>query len=345
MLSAAPGTGTVLGQEALGAALHEAGLADGPLQRVDVLDGPLLRRWSVTTADGEHLWVDQPGPASLQAPGPAPLHGAAPAQAPEPALTSALAAVSGDLHGLTAVRLGGTGRAYRLPWRAHLLAALLLAPPSGGGLSAARLTEECRALGAFLRRIHAPVPTGVSAPPPLPVRRVLHDPPTGSAVARSAALRRVAQRCADGRVEELSLLHGQPGTGHVLVPAETSTVRPRAILIGWEGAVAGDPAFDLGHLVGDLLEVGALTPPGAALGPGDLLAAATALRTAYEQAPGRPLPATFWASARAAACVKVLDHDVRLHQAFGSAQTPTHLLAALAGELCCPSSALGGVLT
>ena len=117
---------------------------------------------------------------------------------------------------------------------------------------------------------------------------------------------------------------------------------PRVCLVGWTDVV-GSPSFDVGQVMGDFLEVAALFGGGPGGVVPAVMEAAVALRSGYEKEAGRPMARGFWTQAGLAACVKVLDHDVRRIRAFGEATVPTTRLQEIAASLLDTSTPLGAV--
>ena len=318
-------------------ALRAAGIAEtvADVRRVGAA-APMLSRWRVRTGRGEYLWVDVPG---------AGWHG-------DPALPVAATVLThgcelaGDDHAEARhpVPLPGVGWAYRTPWPADVLGHSVVEGVMAGRPMPQGLAGACFQIGAFLRRLHAaPLTSGVPSrrlPPPL---ERLRTPPEGSLLAVDPTWRRMTEAVGTWSDEDAALLHGQLGLAHLLVPAEGPASGPVVCLIGWSGELIGPASFDLGQVMGDLLEVAALFAGRAGTAVPILLDAARAVRDGYEATPGRPLAADFWAAASRAACVKVLDHDARRVRAFGQATVPGALLGRVAESLLDPGTVVGGV--
>jgi hypothetical protein len=320
--------------DGLADALRAAGLAHDVVRATRV--GPaaiMLSRWTVETAGGGQLWVDVPGGGWR----------GDPALPVPPGWLVDRCAAAGDEHAEArhAVPLPGIGWAYRIPWPATVLGhSMVLAAMTGRPLPSG-LSECCGAAGAFLRRLHAwPAPRQVEHRPPPPLTR-LAAPPAGALVTADPRWEAVVASVRAEQGDAPAPLHGQLGLAHLLVPDPTSAPGPRICLVAWSGVV-GSPAFDVGQVLGDLLEVAAVFGQGVERALPGIVAAAVALRRGYEAA-GRPLPNGFWAGAARAACVKVLDHDARRIRAFGEATVSTELLGRVATALLDPDTALGAV--
>lgn len=321
----------------LAEALRAAGLADD-VTTVRPVGPPavMLSRWAVTTAAGRHVFVDAVGARWRGDP-------ALPVPAPS-LVRRCAAAADGTAHARHAVPLPGIGWAYPVPWAPDVLGMSVVLAAMAGLPMPAGLDDACRAVGGYLRRLHAsPLAretADVSTPAPL---ERLRTPPAGALVTRDRAWRDLVDAVAAAPGEPAAV-HGQLGLAHLVVPARPAEVPgPRVCLVGWTGVVAGAPAFDVGQVLGDFLEVAALFGGGSGRGLPSLVAAAAALRRGYEEAPGRPLPAGFWADAARSACVKVLDHDTRRIRAFGAATVPAHLLGDVAEALLDPRTDVGAV--
>lgn len=298
----------------LAAALARAG-HDLPPEPAPVLAGPLLSRWSFSTVAGEHLWVDVPAQ-------PEPGASTAPPSLARGRVQLAVPIVLTDVLSQTPTVGAGvntSGVVYLAPWAPALLATEI----TSGGPEHPPTTELGAELGAelgrLLRRLHD-TPSRTAAEPDA-VRRVLAvDPPGRTDRELGAAWDRVRAGWAAGPAVRL---HGEPSTGHLLVPSRPERdAEVLAVLIGWTGRPAGPAWFDVGYLIGDLLELAQLTPL-----KDDLIELATRVRRGYDG--DRPRPAAFWRSAADAAAVKVLDHEARIVSSFGPQPQASAALSAV----------------
>ncbi len=324
--------------------LERAGLLRLPARVLNVLSGPLQSRWSLADDNGAHVWVDVPSAPLTTVPGsdptsrpPVPL-AAGPVHGPQ--------VVAGEEVRLCAGPGRLLGRAYRLPWPGRLLAEQLTTTMAVGATAPDldRAEADLAATARYLRGLHAlgaaelPAPGQAGTMLPGPVRRVAGRVPP-DAPAGDPSLRVRLQAALDPTPEAgRALLHGEPSTGQLVVPeAPVGSPEPVAVLLGWTGAVAGPPALDIGHLLGDLLELAVFSGGGSGRGV-RLLQLAEAVRTAYDD--DRPCDPAFWRLAAQAAAVKVLDHDLRL-RAVG--MPPGHLLADVATAILDAHGRLGAV--
>lgn len=221
-----------------------------------------LRTTITREDDGSHRWTRRPGPDRDGE-----------IRAPHPALRSAVASIPEGRVALTLPEPSGDGGVTYRTRRFRSVAFLFLAPPPDGTdprpLIEDTLTEAARTLA----RLHAvPVP-GVELPDvPTGVRRLLGWLRGGTGPRGAAELHRRAGRvlgrerldlveswCAESGDRRV-LLHGAPGHGVLLPGGE--------LLIG-EDLAAGPPEFDLGWLVGELVEFGHAGPPDAPYGRAD----------------------------------------------------------------------------
>ena len=288
---------------------------------VRTLAGPAASRASVALTDGRHLWVDQPA------------DGAAPLGVPVTFPAWLLRADGASVVMSDAAAVGGA-LVHETPWPARLLAEQLTSR------AAAPERELGVALGRLLRALHqAPACALPEQSPhrPAALDRVPAARTSGLAAvdpACGAALERIVAAWSTEPV----VLHGEPGTGHVLVP-ERPTVGPLAVLTGWSGGPRGPAWFDVGYLIGDLVEIAHLLR---GVDRERVLALAAAVREGYDPAGG--LPGSFWHGARDAAVVKVLDHEARIASAFGPRPDTQRFLRAVAHSILDPRSAPGSVL-
>lgn len=131
-------------------------------------------------------------------------------------------------------------------------------------LGGARFGAACRALAAALATLHTWPVTAPSTLPRAPRPWALHPDdlpasmrgsPSGSAcnavleAARSPVVR-AALDWAATRWTESAWIHGDVSPGNVIVD------RDRAVLVDWEGAGLGDPAWDLATAVATLRDLG-----------------------------------------------------------------------------------------
>ncbi|WP_116947186.1 hypothetical protein [Jiangella endophytica] len=290
----------------LAAALARAGrpLSPGP---ATVLAGPLLSRWALTELDGARLWLDTPADGAAE-PAPAP-----------PSLPA------GPVRLGVPIALPGAGLGYAVPWPPALLATAV----TRGGPGHPAPAELGAGLGRLLRDLHD---RGSAAPGTAPAALARVDA-AGSLARTDARLAAAFARVrgawpASPRVA----LHGEPSTGQLLVAARPAVDDPvLAVLTGWSGRAGGPAWFDVGYLVGDLLEIGQLLH-GSPEGPDSWTrtavdSVAAAVRRGYDG--GRPLSAAFWRAAADAAAVKVLDHEARIIAAFGPRPDAVAVLAGL----------------
>lgn len=247
-----------------------------------VLTGPLLTRVSLTTSDGLHAWVDiVPG-------------GGAP---PGGVLTTR---GSGRIIVPTLMDVVGLGPGWRLPWPACLLADVGSHGQSWCGTADAKLVGH--ELGVFLGRLHRG--SGSGGEPHL-IERLAH-PPVGALAGQETwtSLHR------EMRHAESCTLHGEPASGHILVPLaplRSGSVEPVAAVLGWSAPVVGDPALDVGHLIGDLIELSILL--GAQVTGPDPRSVACGVLEGYPKDRG---DAGFLNRVQSYAALKVIDHEARL---------------------------------
>jgi hypothetical protein len=96
--------------------------------------------------------------------------------------------------------------------------------------------------------------------------------------------------------------------------------------------------------MGDVLEVAGLSAAAGQMAASTgLIAAAAAVRRGYEDGGVDPLPDSVWADAAVAAAAKVLEHEIRMREAFGPAEQSSRVLAAIASAIADPASSLGAV--
>lgn len=283
-----------------------------------VVDGPLLSRAAASTDTGRHLLLEVPGDDTVTPPalrdGPTdPVIGAAVSQPPTVTAT-------------TAVPIGGPAPLawyHPTPWPPAVLAEVAIAAVPGripGPVTFA-------ALGALLARFHStgPVPRRGEIPP---LSRVLAASRAGLLTAELAAAVDRIRRHTDPPVP----VHGQPALGHLLVPAGDRDDLPAAILTGWVEAASGSAALDLGHLLGDIVEiavlVGSSDPDRAAV----LRSRVLDVRRGYLEVAGR-VGRGFWARVADGALLRVLDHRCTLNRLLGPAAAPTRLADRLAAQL------------
>ena len=286
-----------------------------------LLQGPLAIRASVALSDGRFLWVD------------APAHiGAATADAwPEPP------AVTSPAAGHCPVRRAGSAFVYEVPWAAHLLASRLFgaAPPD---------TAIGTGLGQLLRRSHDALATAPQPEWRVPAIGRIEDMGASGVAHAHPTLTTCWERLRCGGPGPWARLHGEPASGHVLVPLDDSAAgdvesSPQALLTGWTGRQPGPAWFDVGYLIGDLIEIAHLSPePGRRV----ILAMARATRTGYDDDGARPT--AFWQSARDAAVAKLFDHDARITLAGGSDSSSRTFLTALGLSMLDPGTEAGAIL-
>jgi len=204
--------------------------------------------------DGDHLWTRRPGRDRGGA-----------MRTPDPAVLAAVRAVPRGRVGLTLPERGdGTGVTYRTG-QAHSVAALFLdLAPGARELDVARIAADTLAeTGATLARLHAvPLPQA-GMPSPEGPRRLLRWLRGGRGPAGAPDLHRHATEilgrdrmstaeawCVPPSEGRRALLHGAPGNG-ILLPL---TPDQDGCLLTGEDLGAGPPEFDLGWLVGELVE-------------------------------------------------------------------------------------------
>jgi hypothetical protein len=297
--------------DVLEAELIDAGVITAPLARSRVSRGALLARHSLTSAVDEHLVLDQPIEDVL-----------APAMTTD-RLEELLGRAANATVAATPAHPAPGGWYHRTPWPAVMLADVLAAtdpPPFDRAV--------CPALGEFLARLHAaPARTPLTvASPPLTRLRASRAHLTAG---QWEWVRDVT--AADGAVVPV---HGQLATGHVFVPepgllafpgadrtgrltptpiASTPIAStPIATVTGWTSGLVGCAGLDLGHFIGDLIELAVLLTPTAPDRSAALLAAVPATLGAYAASANRELDDAFWDRMHTGAVLKVLDHRARI---------------------------------
>lgn len=290
--------------------------------------GPQASRYQLELDDARHLWVDEVA------------DGAAPLGVPVTFPDRVARHDSGVV--LSNAATAGGALVHETPWPATLLAERLTT-------SSARLDARVgHGLGSLLRGLHE-LPAPELAPiaqrrsrRPVALQRVLDVRDRGLAAADPWSEESLDRLLAAWGHGPLVTLHGEPATGHVLVPhASHDRPAPLAVLTGWSGGPTGPAWFDVGYLIGDLVEVAHLVPADARA---EVLALARAVRQGYD--PADLLPQEFWERTRDAAVLKLLDHEARIVSAFGEqagAQVRA-LLLPIVRSLLDPRSAAGSVL-
>lgn len=224
-------------------------------------------------ADRNHRWTRLPGTDRGSA-----LHG------PSPAVAAALAGLAyGGVRVALATGAAGGGVSYPAPG-SGTAAGLALSHPEGPDLD--RLAWALTGTGGLLRRIQAAAPADIAAAGPAGPARALAWMRTGGGPRAAAVLHRELRRSLGAaRWDELMrwcaalarpstpppargdvLLHGAAGMGQVVLAEEPPDAADEpaapgpasaALLVG-EDIARGPADFDLGWLLGELVELRAL---------------------------------------------------------------------------------------
>ncbi|RZS91373.1 hypothetical protein EV189_0614 [Motilibacter rhizosphaerae] len=266
---------------------------------------PLLQRVFVSTGS-RHLLVDAPvataPPELWQVP-----------PAPAAAYAARVALLRSGPVSAVAAAAAGDGWAHPLPWPGSTVADDIR---TGRGLPDA---EVLRALGALLAGVPDHLPTGDTEPPALVRVRARARELPGDLV---GPVRDALELLADSA---RTAVHGQPALGHLVVPASGEPAR-QAVLTWWVGGTSAPAGWDLGHLLGDLLELAMLVAPGAPGTAAGLLAGSRAVVAGHGGTPP-------WYQVEAAALLKVVDHRLRLATLLGADSAPVRAADAVAATL------------
>lgn len=302
--------------------LRRKNLISGDVAYAQGTRGPLLTRWALGDNGGHHLWVDEPGPLT----------------------STALSAVQPPRHVRVEemnlpnpVRLT-RGVAWSVPWRPCLLADTDSWSGSWTNAAPDQHVIAGASVGRFLRRLHAMPPPDRGPGAGVITRLMRADVDT---LAMRPKWRDRITSLAEHARQAPARIHGEPASGHLLVPAYPDERGPRTSLLGWTAPILGAAALDVGYLIGDLLELSVFCTSRTCRVV--LRRMASGVRQGY-LASG-PVPHQFWYHAATGAVVKILDHELRLRRAGFTVDADTSLaLNSLAQTLIDATSTFGAYL-
>ncbi|GAA1014399.1 hypothetical protein Aple_079530 [Acrocarpospora pleiomorpha] len=205
----------------------------------------------VESGDGDYLWTRRPGPARTTL-----------MRTPPPAVLAAVLAVPQGRVGLTIPERREDGGVTYRTGQSRPIASMFLGVGQAFDLEMVA-ADTLTATGQTLARLHAQPLPQVGLPSPEGPQRLLswlrggHGPGPAADLHRRAVeilgrsrLATAETWCAPLPKDRHVLLHGAPGHG-ILLPVTPG--REGALLIG-EDISAGPPEFDVGWLIGELVE-------------------------------------------------------------------------------------------
>lgn len=187
-----------------------------------------------------------------------------------------------------------------------------------------------RRLGRGLAQLHGGGPAWPGTATPGALSRLI-----STSHSLEPAARRSLTRILDAGLVKACVVHGAPASASIhvgpgRVPASVCLLMPAA----WAQA---SPAFDVGHLLADLVEL-AQMPSVGDVQISALVDMAEAVRSSYEDSVTRGLPTDFWSDVLAAAQVKIVDHRERLAARVEGVSVALSALTELVHSLASPSS-------